>query len=157
MSRVSFHLTKIPNSLSRRDETDLPDVSILLHHKQHIHIPIPRPPPPPADTPTLPRVATCGKPPMPFLQYNPTSHDRRTSPLLQDVIRPLDASGLFTVPLIAFPNRWRGIALLPERNGDGWRDIGERIRDKRAMRGTYLRVDIRRAFPTSTLLMFLLY
>ena len=81
---------------------------------------------------------------MPFLQTNATATELRNSPLLQDVIRPLDASGLFAVPLIAFPNRWRGIALLPEWNGDRWRDVGERIRDQRAMRGTYLRIDIRR-------------
>lgn len=89
---------------------------------------------------------------MPFFQVNPLAVQRHTSPLLQDVVRPLEAAALLATPLSSFPNpnRWRGIALLPLRlqpgNGGGeWQDVGDRLRDLRAVRGTYLRLDIRRA------------
>ncbi|KAF8258905.1 hypothetical protein EI94DRAFT_1753083, partial [Lactarius quietus] len=46
-------------------------------------------------------------------------------------------------PLTSGPYRWRGIALLPLRNGGGaWQDVGDRLRDLRAVRGTYLRLEL---------------
>lgn len=129
----------------RRDEADLPDVCLLLHHRQHIHIPIPQPPPPPASTANNPpRIRTRGIPPMPFYQVNPSLTELQSSPLLQDVVRPLDAAGLVAAPLTSRPHRWRGIAVLPLRNGDGagWKEVGDRLRDQRARRGTYFRLDL---------------
>jgi hypothetical protein len=93
---------------------------------------------------------------MPFHQAYPSATEVQTSPLLQDVVRPLDAAGLVATPISSGPHRWRGIALLPLRNGDGdgdaggWRDVGDRLRDHRAMRGTYLRLDLRRATLSKT-------
>jgi len=98
---------------------------------------------------------------MPFFQVNPPAVDRHTSPLLQDVVRPLGAAALLAATLSSGPYRWRGIALLPLRlrqpgdadgeppNGSGgeWQDVGDRLRDLRAVRGTYLRLELRRA-PT---------
>lgn len=138
----------------RRDAPDLPDVTVLLHHRQHIHVPIPPPPPPPPpDAPHNPnptvRVRTRGKQHMPFFQVNPSAAERQTSPLLQDVVRPLEAAGLLAATLSSGPFRWRGIALLPLRlrqpadaDGGEWQDVGDRLRDMRATRGTYLRLDL---------------
>ncbi|KAI9452760.1 hypothetical protein BJY52DRAFT_1214436 [Lactarius psammicola] len=121
----------------RRDASDLPDVTVLLHHRQHIHIPIPQPPPPAQDAPHNPsptaRVRTRGKQHMPFFQ---------------DVVRPLDTAALLASTLSSGPYRWRGIALLPLRQpakpGDvgEWQDVGDRLRDLRALRGTYVRLDL---------------
>ncbi|KAH9172064.1 hypothetical protein EDB89DRAFT_1851657 [Lactarius sanguifluus] len=136
----------------RRDAPDLPDVTILLHHRQHIHIPQPPPPEPDApDNPRpTPRVYTRGKPPMPFFQVNPPAVSRQTSPLLQGVVRPLEAAALLAAPITSGPYRWRGVALLPLRLGQpaepggDWQDVGDRLRDLRAVRGTYVRLDLRR-------------
>jgi len=91
-------------------------------------------------------VRTRGKPPMPFLQANPTAIERQTSSLLLGVVRPLEAAALLATPQSSGPDRWRGIALLPLRNArdasGGWQDVGDRLRDLRAVRGTYLRLDL---------------
>ncbi|KAH8984406.1 hypothetical protein EDB92DRAFT_2000020 [Lactarius akahatsu] len=137
----------------RRDASDLPDVTILLHHPRHIHIPQPPPPEPDApDNPSpTPRVRTRGKPPMPFFEVNSPAVSRQTSPLLQGVVRPLEAAALLAAPLIPGSYRWRGVALLPLRlrqsaePGGDWQDVGDRLRDLRAGRGTYVRLDLRRA------------
>ncbi|KAH9057523.1 hypothetical protein EDB87DRAFT_1686253 [Lactarius vividus] len=146
----------------RRDAPDLPDVTILLHHRRHIHVPQPPPPPPPepdapdSPSPTLTlRVRTRGKPPMPFFEVNPPAVSRQTSPLLQGVVRPLEAAALLAAPLSSGPYRWRGVALLPLRlghpakPGGEWQDVGDRLRDLRAVRGTYVRLDLRRATSRS--------
>lgn len=101
---------------------------------------------------------------MPFYQGVPTADERKASSLLQDVVRPLAAAGLLAAILSSGPFRWRGIALLPLRlkqlakpgdaygqeppNGGGgekWQNVGDRLRDRRAMRGTYVCLDLRRA------------
>lgn len=89
---------------------------------------------------------------MPFLQVISYASQRRASPLLQDVVRPLQAAGLLAATLAASPNKWRGIALLPPRasvgaevntNGGAWEEVGDRMRDIRATRGKYVRLDFR--------------
>ena len=84
---------------------------------------------------------------MPFLQVYSCVAQHRTSPLLQDVVRPLEAAGLLAATLSSDPRKWRGVALLPQRtsghadinsNGpldDPWQEVGDRMRDIRAMRG----------------------
>ncbi|KAI9443613.1 hypothetical protein H4582DRAFT_1209230 [Lactarius indigo] len=136
----------------RRDASDLPEVTILLHHRRHIHVPTPQPPDGgdapdhPSPNPTS-RVRTRGRPPMPFFQVNPPAVSRQTSPLLQDVVRPLEAAALLAAPLSSGPYRWRGVALLPPRlnkrppSGE-WQEVGDRMRDLRAARGTYVRLDL---------------
>lgn len=98
---------------------------------------------------------TRGKPHMPFFQMNPSAVSRKTSPLLQDVVRPLEGAALLAATFSSGPSRWRGVALLPHRlkqptelrdaDGGEWQDVGDRLRDLRAVRGTYLRLDLRRA------------
>ncbi len=83
---------------------------------------------------------------MPFFQVNPSAASRKASPLLQDVVRPLEGAGMLAAMLSSSPFRWRGIALLPKRldDDDGtWEDVGDRLRDLRAVRGTYVRLDLR--------------
>jgi DNA polymerase beta len=67
-------------------------------------------------------------------------------------VRPLEAAGLLAAPLSATPGKWRGVALLPLRAGadvnagsssGGWLDVGDRMRDIRAGRGRYVRLDLR--------------
>ncbi len=92
---------------------------------------------------------------MPFLQVISYVSQRRASPLLQDVVRPLEAAGLLAATLSAGPRKWRGVALLPERTsahadidadgalGGAWQEVGDRMRDIRATRGKYVRLDLR--------------
>ena len=92
---------------------------------------------------------------MPFLQVTSSIAQRKASPLLQDVVRPLQAAGLLAATLTATPRKWRGIALLPLRAsadtgvntdsllGDAWQEVGDRMRDMRAARGQYVRLDLR--------------
>ena len=105
---------------------------------------------------STPRVRTRGKQRMPFFQVNVSVVERQTSPLLQDVVRPLDAAAILAASLSSGPLRWRGVALLPlrlrqptepdgEPPGGEWQDVGDRLRDLRAGRGTYFRLDLWRA------------
>ena len=85
---------------------------------------------------------------MPFLQVNSSVAERTASPLLQDIVHPLQEAGLIAATLVSEPRRWRGVALLPQRtdidaNGDAWQELGDRMRDIRAMRGKYVRLDLR--------------
>jgi DNA polymerase beta len=92
---------------------------------------------------------------VPFLQVISSVAQRRASPLLQDVVRPLQAAGLLASTLTSSPYKWRGIAILPLRAsgdadvntngtpGGAWEEVGDRIRDIRATRGKYVRLDLR--------------
>ncbi|KAF8491177.1 hypothetical protein F5888DRAFT_1737354 [Russula emetica] len=147
----------------RRESPELPGVSILLFHPQHIHVPIP---PPPSTTtaagvPEKTPVRTRGRQHVPFLQVNSSVAECRTSPLLQDVVRPLQAAGLLAATLASDARKWRGVALLPQRTsvhadidangplGGAWQEVGDRMRDIRATRGKYVRLDLSLAPPKS--------
>jgi DNA polymerase beta len=92
---------------------------------------------------------------VPFFQVNTPTAERKASPLLQDVVRPLQAAGLLAATLSDAARKWRGVALLPLRanpdadpNADGtpgcaWQEVGYRMRDLRATRGKYVRLDLR--------------
>jgi DNA polymerase beta len=92
---------------------------------------------------------------VPFLQVNSFVAERRTSPLFQDVVRPLQEAGLLAATLGSDPHKWRGVALLPQRTsvradidangplGGAWQEVGDRMRDIRATRGKYVRLDLR--------------
>ena len=84
---------------------------------------------------------------MPFLQVNTLLVQRMTSPLLQDVVRPLQTAGLLAATLTSEPRKWRGVALLPQRHngplGSEWQEVGDRMRDIRATRGKYVRLDLK--------------
>jgi DNA polymerase beta len=160
---IAFHFvfcTQENPAQSRRESPELLGVSILLFHPQHIHVPVPPPPPSPsaaavARVPEKTPVRTRGRQPVPFLQVNSPVAERWTSPLFQDVVRPLQTAGLLAATLASEPRKWRGVALLPQRtrvhadinaNGslDGaWQDVGDRMRDIRATRGKYVRLDLR--------------
>ena len=92
---------------------------------------------------------------MPFFQVYTSTAQRRASPFLQDVVRPLQAAGLLAATLSDGARKWRGVALLPLRAdadadpdtdgtlGYAWQDVGDRMRDIRATRGKYVRLDLR--------------
>jgi hypothetical protein len=92
---------------------------------------------------------------MPFLQATSSVAERKNSPLLRDVVRPLESAGLIAATIAATPHKWRGIAILPLRAngnadlntigplGGAWQEVGDRIRDTRAARGQYVRLDLR--------------
>jgi DNA polymerase beta len=85
---------------------------------------------------------------VPFLQVNSSAAERRGSPLFQDVVRPLQAAGLLAATLVSEPRMWRGVAILPQRtdtdaDGDAWQELGDRMRDIRATRGMYVRLNLR--------------
>ncbi|KAI0249051.1 hypothetical protein BJV78DRAFT_1378383 [Lactifluus subvellereus] len=140
----------------RREAADLPVVTILLHHHQHIHVPVP--PPPPLSSPSTSTTAsgkmpvrTRGRQHVPFLQVNTSAAQHSASPLLQDVVRPLEAACLLAATLAAGPRKWRGVALLPLRadadlnvgpSSGTWQEVGYRMRDLRAGRGKYVRLDL---------------
>jgi DNA polymerase beta len=100
-------------------------------------------------------VRTRGRQHLPFLQVISSVAQCRASPLLQDVVRSLQAAGLLAATLTSTPYKWRGIALLPLRAsanddfntnghlGGEWQEVGDRMRDIRAMRGKYVRLDLR--------------
>jgi len=99
-------------------------------------------------------VRTRGRQPVPFSQVNSVLAERSTSPLLQDVVRPLQTASLLAATLASDPRKWRGVALLPQRtrvradidaNGSRvgeWVEVGDRMRDIRAKRGKYVRLDL---------------
>ena len=93
---------------------------------------------------------------MPFFQVYTSAAQRCASPLLQDVVRPLQTAGLLAAALTEGARKWRGVALLPlraeaEANSDdegntpegAWQEVGDRMRDLRATRGKYVRLDLR--------------
>jgi len=90
---------------------------------------------------------------VPFLQVYTSVAQRRASPLLQDVVRPLKGAGLLAAMIASGPLKWRGVSLLPLRahagaNGNGapggaWQEVGDRLMDIRATRGKYVRLDLR--------------
>ena len=93
---------------------------------------------------------------MPFFQVYTSATQRNASPLLQDVVRPLETASLFAATLTKCAHKWRGVALLPLRVdvgatsdvngstlGGDWQEIGDRMRDLRATRGKYVRLDLR--------------
>ena len=143
---------------SRRECDELPEVSIILHHHQHIHVPIPPPPPSSTSSAAAPKkalVRTRGRQHVPFFQVYTSAAQRRASPFLQDVVRPLQAAGLLAATLSDGARKWRGVALLPLRAdadadpdtngtlGYAWQEVGHRMRDIRATRGRYVRLDLR--------------
>ncbi|KAH9959795.1 hypothetical protein BC827DRAFT_1134175, partial [Russula dissimulans] len=79
---------------------------------------------------------------------------RRASPLLQDVVRPLNGAGLLAATIASSPLKWRGVSLLPLRAhagfgtnvndtpGGAWQEVGDRLMDIRATRGKYVRLDL---------------
>jgi DNA polymerase beta len=92
---------------------------------------------------------------VPFFQVYTPAAQRRASPFLQDVVRPLQTAGLLAATLSDCTRKWRGVALLPLRaNADAdsdtdgtlgyaWQEVGYRMRDIRATRGKYVRLDLR--------------
>ncbi len=89
---------------------------------------------------------------MPFHQVYSNVAERWTSPLLQDVVRPLQAAGLLAATLASEQRKWRGVAMLPQRTNvhadidplsDAWQEVGDRMRDIRATRGKYIRLDLK--------------
>lgn len=92
-------------------------------------------------------VRTRGRQRVPFLQVNSPTVQHTTSPLLQDVVRPLQTAGLLAATLTSEPRKWRGVALLPQRHngplGGEWQEVGDRMRDIRATRGKYVRLDLK--------------
>ena len=108
-----------------------------------------------AGVPKKTPVRTRGRQPVPFLQVNLSVVERLTSSLLQDVVRPLEAAGLLAATLYSEPRKWRGMALLPQRNGvhagtdansplgAAWQELGDRMRDIRARRGKYVRLELK--------------
>ena len=93
---------------------------------------------------------------MPFFQVYTYAAQRCASLLLQDVVRPLQAAGLLAATLAEGTRKWRGVSLLPLRadasassnGGDNtlggeWQEIGHRVRDLRATRGKYVRLDLK--------------
>ena len=162
---ISFHFvfcTQEDPAQSRRESPELTGVSILLFHPQNVHVPVPAPPAPPppstaaaAGVPEKIPIRTRGRQHVPFLQVNSSAAERRTSPLFQDVVRPLQAAGLLAATLASEPRKWRGMALLPQRTrvhadidangplGGAWQEVGDRMRDIRARRGKYVRLDLR--------------
>jgi DNA polymerase beta len=153
---ISYNFDVHLTGAYRRESPELPGVNILVSHPQHIHVPAPPPPSTAAGvvsgkTP----VRTRGRQRVPFLQVISSVAQRRASPLLQDVVRPLQAAGLLASTLTSSPYKWRGIAILPLRAsgdadvntngtpGGAWEEVGDRIRDIRATRGKYVRLDLR--------------
>ncbi|THH03917.1 hypothetical protein EW146_g10317 [Bondarzewia mesenterica] len=121
----------------RRDSSTLSDIDVLLFHPSYIHIPTPRP-----SALDFTRSRSRGKQPHPFNTGRPTVAQRQNSPLIQDVVHPLEAAGLLATPLMAGPRKWQGVALLPKKVDGAWEEVGVRLRDLRAKRGVYRRLDL---------------
>ncbi|KAA1469671.1 Nucleotidyltransferase [Dentipellis sp. KUC8613] len=120
----------------RRDSPTLPHLSLLLLHPAHIHIPLPAP-----TAHTRPRSLLRGNARNPFHTAYQRRPVRLASRLLQDVVRPLEDAGLLAAALGASPARWAGVAVRPGAGGR-WKEVGERLRDVRARRGGYCRLEL---------------
>jgi len=72
------------------------------------------------------------------------NHER--SALGEEVIEPLERSGLLVDVMTSSSRKWQGITIIPTRRGTDshlWADIGDRLMDIRFSRGAYRRLDIR--------------
>jgi DNA polymerase beta len=124
------------SSYSRLGSDAIPIIDILLFHPSHVDVPVPKL-----------RIGSTirGLAPIPFRPVAHASNYRGTT--LQDtVIDRLEDIGLLGVTLTVGPSKWTGVTLMPtKRSSDStqWCEIGDRLREIRAVRGTYRRLNLR--------------
>ena len=138
------HLLTIPLQnhtcllISRRGAVTSSDIDIVLFHPSHVHVPTPA---------SLNPKAVHGRYGTPFRATYPSASARASSPLLQDVVRPLEDRGLLAATLSSGPRKWQGVARLPERVGGRlWEERSLRLLQIQRTEGVYRRIDIKCVF-----------
>ncbi|KAI0039779.1 Nucleotidyltransferase [Auriscalpium vulgare] len=108
----------------RLGASEFSEIEILILHPNYVHVPMPQ---------TVPKKQST----------KVVKADRQESPILRDVVPALMSSALLAATLSQGPRKWQGVCLLPTRQSDGsWYEVGDRLRDLRATRGKYMRLDL---------------
>lgn len=116
----------------RRGAQSFLGVDIMLTHPSHVHVPTP---------PSKNGSVTHGINKTPFRTRK--LRELQDSPLLRDVVFPLESRGLIAETLSPGPSKWQGIIRLPGRTVDGtWEDRYQRIERIREQQGLYIRLDL---------------
>jgi DNA polymerase beta len=90
-----------------------------------------------------------GRPRVPYSSAKATKAALESSPLVQDVIKPLEERGFLAASLSSGAKKWQGIILLPSRedNEDGaWEERRVRLDKIEKGEGEYRRMDIKWVF-----------
>lgn len=123
---------------SRRGAPSFPDIDVVLFHPAYVHVPTPSIPP--STSPKSQR----GRINIAFRSAYTPAHARAASPLVRDIVRPLEERGLIAASLSLGERKWQGIVRVPEKTKEGhWEDRGERLLHIRNDAGAYCRVDLR--------------
>ncbi|KAI0064124.1 Nucleotidyltransferase [Artomyces pyxidatus] len=117
----------------------LSEVELLFTNPSYVHVPTPH-----RSSPDIKSKTSLGSGalPLPFRVSNPTAQQRAESPFVKEIVQPLMHTGLLAASLRPGPYKWQGMSLLPSRDGEAWSEAGDRLRDLRAARGTYMRLDL---------------
>ena len=133
MSRLLSLLYKPLTSISRRGAPTSGDMDVILFHPSHVHVPIPQEPPPSSKT-TVPRKVATNK---------PTNAERASSMLLNDVVKPLEKTGLIAATLSSGVKKWQGVVRIPERDEHGgWGNRSKRVKQVEGNEGLFRRMDL---------------
>lgn len=118
----------------RRGAQSFLGVDVMLTHPSHVHVPTP---------PSKNGSVTQGINKAPFRMSYSKIRETQDSPLLHDVVFPLESRGLIAETLSSGSKKWQGIIRLPGRTADGtWEDRSQRIERIREQQGLYTRLDL---------------
>lgn len=113
---------------SRRGTRTSSDIDIMLLHPSHVHIP----------TPELKRSSRNGTP---GLKKRSAVRD---SPLRIEVLQRLVRTGIIAETLSEGPQKWQGVARIPERDGQGnWEAQSDRVVAIASLTGEFRRADLK--------------
>lgn len=123
---------------------------MVLFHPSHVHIPTPPPRgPKPLSKRSIPGKTPNGATPSNHLVAGKgTADERRNSPLMRDVVHPLENKGLIAGSLNEGLRKWQGVVRLPERSIKKglWKSRLGRLRYIQALEGEFRRVDLKLVF-----------
>lgn len=121
-------------SVSRRGAPTSGDMDVILFHPSHVHIPIPQEPPPGSKTTVSGKANTTKM----------TKAERLSSMLLNDVVKPLETTGLIAATLSSGVKKWQGVVRIPERDEYGkWGNRSKRVKQVEGNKGVFRRMDLK--------------
>jgi DNA polymerase beta len=124
-------------------------MDIILFHPSHVHVPTPQVPP----SSLLSKRVIGGT--SPLASKAATKTERESSPLIQEVVIPLQRRGLIAATLSTGVRKWQGVVRLPERDQvDEWGDRSERVKSIEADKGLFRRMDLKWVLCFTGLVMY---